>query len=369
MSTLSRYLLREFFKPLVFTILVFIGLYIISQLVDEMRTFVNHHPPLSLIILYYFYRIPYFLVQILPLACLLASLFALGQLARNNELIAMRSCGIGFYRVAFPILAAALLMVGMVMVFNEVVIPYTNPRAHHIKRVNIEHKADQSFRSRRDGVTRSASGRRILHIKHLDAWAGHMLGVILLELGPGQTIKRRLDAPRGRWCEGQWIFENGVMRRFNSKGMVTEFNKFESLSLPFKEAPRDFIREEKDSDQLLAMTLKELRYRINLLKETGSDPRKEEVNFHLKLSFPFANFILTLLGVSLPFIFPTGKRAMIWVAIGFVLTLLTGFFYIGFIAVGSSFGKNGTLPPLLSVWIANIIFGFLGVYLMRKAQR
>lgn len=369
MSTLSRYLLKEFFKPLVFTILVFLGLYIISQLVDEMRTFVNHHPSPSLIILYYFYRIPYFLVQILPLSCLLASLFALGQLARHNELIAMRSCGIGFYQVAFPILAAVLLMVGMVMIFNEVVIPYTNPRAHHIKRVNIEHKADQSFRSRRDGVTRSASGRRILHIKHLDAWAGHMFDVILLELGPGQTIKQRLDAPRGRWLEGQWIFEDGVMRRFNSKGMVTEFKKFESLSLPFKEAPLDFIREEKDSDQLLAMTLKELRYRINLLKETGSDPRNEEVNFHLKLSFPFANFILTLLGVSLPFIFPTGKRAMLWVAVGFVLTLLTGFFYIGFIAVGSSFGKNGTLPPLLSVWIANIIFGLLGLYLMRKAQR
>jgi lipopolysaccharide export system permease protein len=368
MNTLFRYILKEFWKPLVFTCICFVGIYTIAELVDEMPGFVSHHAPVILILLYYIYRIPYFLIQTLPLSILLSTLFSLGQLARNNELIAMRSCGISFYRITAPILLTAALAVAGVLVFNELVIPFTNPRAHHIKTVNIEGKVDQSFQFQRDWVTRSVSGNRILHIRHLDALEGRMSDVILLEVGPRMTVTRRLDAPLAHWTGRQWIFENGVLRDFGADGSVTAFQKFNQIGISFKELPQDFIRQEKDADQMLSMTLKELRYQIQLLRETGSDPRKEEVNFHLKIAFPFANLILAILGVSLPFIFPTGRRAVIWAAIGFVITIITGFFYIGFIAVGTSFGKNGMLPPLLSVWIANILFAILGMVFISRAK-
>jgi len=368
MKILSQYILKEFLKALAFTIMVFVGLYIIAKLVDDMRTFVNHQPSISLIILYYLYQIPYFFVQILPLAVLLSALFSLGQLGRHNELIAMRSCGISFYRIATPILSAALILVGLVLIFNEIVIPYTNPRAYHIKHVNIEHKSDEIFHFRRDWITRSVSGNRILQTRHLDALSGRMQEIILLSLGPNRTVKQRLDAPSAYWENGHWVFENGVIRHFDKNGQVQYFEKFSKRSIAFREMPRDFIRQKKDEDQILATPIKELRYQIKLLKEMGSDPRTEEVNLHLKIAFPFANLILALLGVTIPFIFPTGHRAIIWTAIGFVITIVTGFFYIGFIAVGTSFGKNGTLPPLVSVWIANILFGLLGAFMISKTK-
>lgn len=368
MNTLSRYLLKEFLKPLIFTIMVFVGLYVIAELVDEMRSFVNHKPSVFLIFLYYIYRIPYFVVQILPLAVLLSSLFSLGQLGRNNELIAMRSCGISFLRVVTPILIASFTLVLVVLFFNELVIPYTNPRAHHIKRVGIEKKTDHRLQLSRDWITRSVSGRRVLHTRHLDAAAGHMRDIILIQLDENMQIKVRLDAPRAVWQSGNWLFENGVLRHFDANGVVTHYNKFARHVMPFKETPKDFIREEKKDDQLLSMPLKELTYQIQLLRETGIDPRKEEVNFHLKIAFPFANFILALLGVSLPFVFPTGRRTIIWTAIGFVITIITGFFYIGFIAVGTSFGKNGMLPPIVSVWVANVVFTSIGILFMTKAK-
>ncbi len=369
MNTLSKYILKEFLKPLFFTILVFVGLYIISQMVDEMRSFVNHKPDLILIVLYYLYRVPYFLVQILPLSILLASLFSLGQLARQNELIAMRSCGIGFFRMVSPILAVSLVLVAVVLVFNELVIPYTNPRASRIKRVSIEHKDEESLRLQRDWVTRSVSGKRILHAHHLDAQTGTMKDVTLLKFRDELQLESRIDAPAAQWVKGHWIFLSGVIRRFDEQARMIGYNRFSSLALPFRELPKEFIRQEKKDDQLLSTPLRELSYQIRLLKETGIDPRKEEVNFHLKIAFPFANFILALLGVSLPFVFPTGRRSIVWTAIGFVITIITGFFYIGFIAVGSSFGKNGMFSPLVSVWVANAVFAAIGIWLMTKAHR
>lgn len=367
-KTLWRYLAGEFIKPLFFTLMVFIGIYIIAQLVDEMRGFVEHRPALSVVVLYYFYRIPFFAVQILPLAILLASLFSLGQLGRQNELIAMRGCGISFYQIAFPFLALALFLALVVFGFNEIVIPYTNPRADYLKHVGIEHKPDARLDFQRDRITRSASGNRVLHARHLDAGAGRMQDVIVLGLGPNHAVQWRVDSPFARWEENTWIFENAVVHAFDAQGRVSGFQQLPLYRMAFKEEPREFIRDERDADQLLAMTIPQLSRRIHSLRETGSDPKVEETNLHLKIAFPFANFILAFLGVSLPFIFPTGKRAMLWTAIGFVITLLTGFFYIGFIAVGSSFGKNGALPPMVSVWIANLIFGLLGAWLMRKAQ-
>ncbi len=368
MSTLSKYILKEFLKPLFFTILVFVGLYIISQMVDEMRSFVNNKPDLILIVLYYLYRVPYFFVQILPMSVLLASLFSLGQLARQNELIAIRSCGIGFFKAVSPILAVSLVLVVMVLAFNELVIPYTNPRASRIKRVSIEHKDDESLHLQRDWITRSVSGNRILHAHHLDARSGTMQDVTLLKFRDQLHMESRIDAPTAHWIKGHWIFMRGVLRRFDEKGRMTAYERFSKLALPFRELPREFIRQEKKDDQLLSTPLRELSYQIKLLKEIGIDPKKEEVYFHLKIAFPFANFILALLGVSLPFVFPTGRRSIVWTAIGFVITIITAFFYIGFIAVGSSFGKNGMLSPMLSVWIANMVFAVIGIWLMTKAR-
>ena len=368
MKILSKYILIEFLKALTFTVMVFVGLYIIARLVDDMRTFVRHQPEISMIVLYYAYQLPYFFVQVLPLAVLLSSLFSLGQLGRHNELIAMRSCGISFYRIALPILSATFILVLLVLMFNEIVIPHTNPRAHHIKHVNIEKKSDEAFRFRRDWITRNLSGNRILQSRHLDALRGRMQDIILLNLGPNGLVEKRLDAPQAEWKNGKWIFRDGTIRLFDHNGKITKFTGFKYHAVPFKEVPRDFIRQKKDEDQILATPIKELRQQIKLLKEMGSDPRTEAVNLHLKIAFPFANLILALLGVTIPFIFPTGHRAIVGTAIGFVITIVTGFFYIGFIAVGTSFGKNGTLPPIASVWIANCIFGTIGIYMIFTAK-
>jgi lipopolysaccharide export system permease protein len=247
------------------------------------------------------------------------------------------------------------------------VIPLSNPKAEYIRRVQIEKKQDKTFQYRRDQIFRTLSDNRFIYIKKIDIDRRLMEGVQLFVLNNDRTIKERIEASQVSWQPREWTFFQGTRREF-SNGQVSAFQAFEKYPLSIRDDPRAFIHIQRDDDELLGMRLIELWKKIQSLKGTGGDPRIEEVNFHLKIAFPFSNFVLALLGVSIPFIFPSGKRAMLWGAIGFVITLVTGFFYIGFIAIGTSFGKNGSLSPWLAAWSANILFFILGVYLLRRAQ-
>ena len=369
MRRITRYVLGEFLKPLAFVLLVFVGLYVIAQLVDDMRGFVRHQPSIAIVVMYYLYRIPFYAVQVMPMAVLLSALLSLGQLSRSNELIAMRACGIPFFRITVPVLSAALGVTALMLVFDEIVIPETQPRAEYIQQVKIERKEEKAFRYRRDRLARATAGNRLIFMRDFDALAGTMGEVLLFEMGERQEVRRRVDAARAQWVDGAWMFLEGRVREFDPGGRLVRAKPFTALTVPFKETPRDFIRVEKRDEQLLAMPARELHRRIRLLRDLGLNARREEVNYHLKFAFPFSNFVLALLGVSIPFVFPSGRRAVLGAAIGFIITLTTGFFYIGFLAVGTSLGGSGALPPLVSVWIANIAFGLLGTWMMFRASR
>jgi lipopolysaccharide export system permease protein len=369
MNTLQRYILKEFFKPFIFIMISFVGLYIIAQLVDEMRAFVEHRPVLSVILLYYLYRIPFFAVQVMPLAVLLTALLSLGQLSRQNELIALRASGVSFFQVVSPIGVAALGLVGVMFIFNEIVLPTTNPKADYIKRVRIEKKADDGYSLRRDRIARRLPGNYIIYIKQLDAQAGQGSDVILTVWDEKlHGIKERFDAPFAQWQNGLWTLTNPRIRLFDNMGNVIRYQEKPIIQIPIASPPKAFIREPKNDTELLSTPTSELLQRIRSYKELGTNPLREEVQLYLKFAFPFANFILALLGVSLPFLFPSGQRALIGAAIGFVVTLITGFFYIGFIAIGSSLGNSGALPPWLAVWMGNIIFSVIGVLALRQAR-
>src|SRR5208337_1949216 len=141
--------------------------------------------------------------------------------------------------------------------------------------------------------------------------------------------------------------------------------QFDTYDLNTQDAPSDFVSHKWSPEDTLAINIFRLKKLINVLKESGFDFREEEVNYNLKLAFPFATFILALLGVSLPFLF-SSHRSFINAALGFIFTVITSFFYMGFITIGLSAGKVGVLSPFLSAWISNMVFlGVGGVFLYR----
>jgi lipopolysaccharide export LptBFGC system permease protein LptF len=101
------------------------------------------------------------------------------------------------------------------------------------------------------------------------------------------------------------------------------------------------------------------------LKKKGVNYTEQLVEYHLKFSFPCANFIMALLAAP----FATRIRRTSDTVLGFCICLLVAFIYVGFIQVGRALGGGGLLSPFWSVWIANLVFAVLGFWGIYKANR
>ena len=82
---------------------------------------------------YFALKIPGVSYQIVPLAVLMATLLTLGLLSRNNEITAIRSCGISLPWIASPFLTFAVLMSLVLLLFSSTVIPLATNKAEEIR--------------------------------------------------------------------------------------------------------------------------------------------------------------------------------------------------------------------------------------------
>ncbi|MBF8251247.1 MAG: permease YjgP/YjgQ family protein, partial [Deltaproteobacteria bacterium] len=107
------------------------------------------------------------------------------------------------------------------------------------------------------------------------------------------------------------------------------------------------------------MTLAELRERVAELKARGENYGPYDVEIYKKFAIPFACIVFGLIGAPLGIQSKRSGRA--W---GFSLSLAIFLVYYISLTGGESLGDRGVIPPLLATWGANIIFFFLGVYLI-----
>jgi lipopolysaccharide export system permease protein len=89
-----------------------------------------------------------------------------------------------------------------------------------------------------------------------------------------------------------------------------------------------------------------------------------QVELYRRTAFPFATFILTLIGVSL-----SSKKVRGGIGMQIGIGIILSFTYIMFMQISQTFATNGSMSPLLAVWIPNIFFLTIGVYLAKKAMQ
>ena len=89
-----------------------------------------------------------------------------------------------------------------------------------------------------------------------------------------------------------------------------------------------------------------------------------EIELHQRTSYPFAAYILTLIGVSVA---STKRRGGVGVNIAIGLGIV--FIYIFAMKMLTVATLNLGFPSLLSVWIPNVFFALTGIVLFRMSQK
>jgi len=354
----DKYVLRQFIKIFVFSVIAFAAVYVVVDLFEELDNFIDKKAPIHLVSLYYFYSLPYIITYVTPVSLLLAAIFSMGVMARRNELTALISSGVSLMRVAAPmIITAFVISVGLIG-FNEVVVTRSNRERLNIKHYDIEGRKRQNPLYKENLHYLGEGG--IISLASKYTHSDKTLYDAVLQKFENNTLRRRIDAKKCQWDGKEWVFHEGFDRVFEADSeKVTAFDKLVVEGL--KETPNDFAKEEIEEEN---MNVSELREYISKIRKSGGAVEKYLVDLYFKFSFPLAGAIFVLIGVA----FTSAKRKQS-IATGFGTTLIISFLYYGILRTGRTLGQNGVIPPFLGAEMGNFIFLLVGGILLLRANR
>ena len=356
---LDKYIVKKFLGTFFFAMGLIITIAIVFDISEKIDDFLEKAAPMHAIVFdYYLNFIPYFANLFSPLFIFIAVIYFTSRMAGNTEIVAILASGVSFKRLVVPYMVAAGILSGVSLVLNNYVIPHSNTT-----RIAFESKyIKNQFVYRSRNVHRQISPGQFIYFESYNNIEKTGYQFSFEKFDEGSLVYKML-AERIIWdsLKNKWQLENYFIRKID--GMHEQIRSGYAMDTTFAFSPEEFSR--KMVNYIEAMDWRELNTFIDQEKIRGSEEIPfYEVEKYRRTAFPFATFILTLIGVSLS---SRKVRGGIGVQIG--AGILLSFTYIMFMQVSTTFATNGNMPAALAVWIPNIIYLFIAVYLFRRAMK
>ena len=366
MTILDRYIIRQFLITFLFGLCAFLLIFLVIDLMEKLDDFIDAGVTFTVILEYYVHFMPEIIKLMTPVAMLLAALFITGRLSQQNELAAMKSSGMSLYRFLLPFLGVAFVVSLLSIYFNGWVVPFSNHKKFDIERIYLRRSLTATSRFNiffQEGKT------RLVSIGFYDGTTKLANRISIEDFADSNltVMTRRYDAQQMQWAslgsdsvEVGWILLNGSERTFDVGGQrMLNFAHLPVGRLTL--TPADIEEKQRKPDE---MDYQELRAFINAQELAGQDVSRWLVDYHSKVAFPFASLVVVLFGVP----FSSNKRRS-GMAIEFGISVAVTFIYLGFMKTSQVFGYNGDLNPLLTAWLANIIFLGAGLFNLSRVQK
>lgn len=358
MSILTRYISRRLVLYYLAFLVIMVALFVFVDFMENIDRVTKLHAPFRLISMYYAYFLPRIVTEISWVGFLVAALFVLGSLAKNNEFTAMCAGGISIYSVGVPVLILGVLLYAGIFCIQEFVVPRSTLRAYEINENDFTRLPENRNISDFASVGRS---NNFYSFDVVDVERGVLTGVHI-HTARNDAIIQRIDAEEAVWdrASGRWYLKNGTIKKFDSDEIVTETIPFDRMKAPFRESPKTL---EMYSAGDGGLNFREMRQQIKNLEKSGYDARRLRVSYYTKFAFPATNILVVFL--ALPFALEFRRGGL---AISFALSLTTALLYYGAFQIGLALGKGGSLPAAISAWLANFLFLSVGAALTMKAR-
>lgn len=358
-SILDRYLIRRFVFIFSLVALALLFIFIIVTIFERLDNIYEHNKPFLMLLQYIGYRLPEFLMYILPLATLTTTLLTLGLFEKTNEAIAVKASGISLYRLISPLILLALIVCGLSFYLQEYVSPYANRRAEEIwNKINDAPPRTISFLDRRWVL--SQDGRTIYHFSYFDPIAAVFYKLHLFKIDTESWQLREIGrAEKASLINQELVLLNGWQRLFKSEGQ-SAFFEFKEMVLRTNEGADYFTREWKEPAW---MNWRELRKYIQEIEKMGFETHRLKVDLQSKISFPLVSLIMVLLGI--PFAFTMGRRGVL---VGVGLSIVLAILYWSLIGFMKNLGYVHMLPPFLAIWGPTFLFGSLALFLIARIR-
>ncbi|MEA3503576.1 MAG: LptF/LptG family permease, partial [Bacteroidota bacterium] len=284
-------------------------------------------------------------------------IFFTSKMASDTEIVAILSSGISFKRFLRPFIIAASLIGILSFILSNFVIPHTNEVMMDFRWKYIKNARKVENRNIHMQVSPELHTYVETYNKKRDLGRKFCLESINKD---GLVSKLTADYIKWDSASESWGLNNYVIRTID--GMEESFERGSKLDTIIPLKPLDFIINLED---VKSMDWWELRAFIEKEKLKGSGNVSEyEIEKHKRIAFPFANIILTIIGVAIS---SRKVRGGIGMHLGIGITLT--FSYLLFMQISTVFASYGSITPFMAVWIPNIVFAIISFFLLKIAPK
>ncbi len=377
MRLIDGYILKRFLSTFFFVVLILLSVITVIDLTEKMDKFAKAQLKAGQIALYYLDFIPWIGSLITPITIFIATVYVCARMAGHTEIIAILSSGVSFRRFLLPFFIGASIVAAISFILNGWIIPNSNKSRLAFELQYIKNK--YYFEQRNVHLQVAPDVYMYMQSYNNNNQTGYNF---TLEKFVDNKLVEKLSAKRIEWdsTKQKWrmrdwsikkvdaVFEkasnpeNGIRPADKVIGITDSTRAGDSRDTTLIIHPKEF---ENDYRKYDGLTLNELNDYIRTLRSRGSTGVEVyEVEKYTRYSSPFTIFILVFMGAIVSSRKSRGGTG-VQIALGFFLS----FIFILFFTLFRTFAETGGWPPEISVWIPNIIFGTISIFMYKYVPR
>ena len=358
--TLDRYLIRKYLSTFFFSLLICTLISMAIDFSDKVKSFIEKPCTFREIMVDYFVG---FILNmaglLLPLYTLIAVVFFTSRLAFNSEILSILSAGVSFRRLLRPYLLAGAAVALLHLCLNHYLIPLANKSRLKFERAYVWTEQEKGKKS---NVHFLVAPDTKVYIQGYDKNRQVATGLRLEKFQKSRLVSI-LDAQNAAWKDNpqRWELTNYSIRSFD--GLREKYQRFTApLDTAINLEPQDFIWYHNQNEE---MTTGELRAAIARDRSRGLlTSRNYEIELHRRTADAFTILILTIIGLAV-----AGRKVRGGMGLHLAIGIGVGALYILLSKFAVSFAASGSVPVALGMWIPNIIFSGVALWLAGRAQK
>jgi lipopolysaccharide export system permease protein len=361
-SIINRYLLKEMMFPFVINSVFFTFVFLMTKILDITNLIVNYKISMFSILLILLYSIPRFLSFVIPMSVMMAVLLTFIRLSNDKELVALKAGGVSIYGLIPPVLVFCLMGVVLSCFITVYGMPWGTVS---MKELTFQVAASHADAGLKERTFNDSFKDVMLYINKIDL-KKKILKDVFIEDKRSQNIVSTVMAPKGRMFAepDKLVFHlklyQGTINQVNIENRSAHSINFDSydVNLDVKKTLTASKDGPKDEDE---MSFGDLKKYLKSFSQQNEQYYTALIELHKKFSIPFACFALGILAVPLGIQSESAKRST-GLGLGMVFFLI---YYI-MLSAGSVFGETGVYPPMVGMWVPNIVLGGLGLFLLTR---
>ncbi len=359
LKTLDRYLIRKYLSTFFFSLLIFTVISMAIDFSEKVKSFIEKPCTLKEILIdYYLGFIAYMGGLLLPLYVLIAVIFFTSRMAFNAEILSILNAGVSFGRLLRPYLLAAAGIMALHLVLNHFLVPLGNKSRLKFERTYVW----TDPKGRNSNVHLLVAPDTRVFVRDYNPNNQSIIGLRVDKFENNRLISL-LNAQQASWMEEtqRWRLSSYTIRTF--EGLRETLVEGQTpLDTAINLHPQDFVWFHNLNEE---MTTPELLAAIERDRSRGLiTSRQFEIELHRRTADAFTTLILTLIGVAVAARKVRGGMGLhlaIGIGIGAIYILLSKF--------AISFAASGSVSAWMGMWLPNLLFTGIALWLVNRAQK